>query len=140
MHKKGSPQNQNIKSLTPTVLHAVLKWNTDNKNHKTTTLDETSPGVLCPDAQSSVQEWHGPVGVHPEEHHKNNSGLLFEDRLRELGLFNLEKRRLRTVMRVAFQYLKWGCEKEDAGLFSKVCCDRTRENGFELKEGRSRFR
>ncbi|XP_040562430.1 uncharacterized protein LOC121113470 [Gallus gallus] len=37
MPKKGSPQNQNIKPLTRIVLHDVLMWNTDNKNHKTTT-------------------------------------------------------------------------------------------------------
>ena len=37
MPKKGSPRNQNINSLTPTVLHTVLLCNTDNKNHKTTT-------------------------------------------------------------------------------------------------------
>jgi len=34
--------------------------------------DETSPGVLHPDVESSVQERHGPVGVHPEESHKND--------------------------------------------------------------------
>ena len=33
---------------------------------------EISPGVLCPDVESSVQERHGPVGVHPEEGHKND--------------------------------------------------------------------
>lgn len=36
--KKGSPQNQNIHSLFPTALRGVLMWNTNNKNHKVTTL------------------------------------------------------------------------------------------------------
>ena len=38
MPDKGSPQNQNIKPLTPIVLHDVLMWNTDNKNHTITTM------------------------------------------------------------------------------------------------------
>ena len=33
---------------------------------------EASPGVLCPDVESSVQERCQPVGVHPEEGHKND--------------------------------------------------------------------
>ena len=32
---------------------------------------ETSPGVLCPDVEFSVQERHGPAGPHQEEVHKN---------------------------------------------------------------------
>jgi len=31
---------------------------------------EASPGVLCPDVESSAQKRHGPVGVHPEKDHK----------------------------------------------------------------------
>ena len=34
--------------------------------------------------------------------------LSYEDRLRQLGLFSLEKRRLQGDMKVAFQNLKWG--------------------------------
>ena len=31
-----------------------------------------SPSVLHPDVESSVQERHRPMGVHPEESHKND--------------------------------------------------------------------
>jgi len=40
---------------------------------------------------------------------------------------------------MAFQYLKGASRKEGDNLFSKACCDRTRSNGFKLKEGRFRL-
>ncbi|KFQ60638.1 hypothetical protein N334_14318, partial [Pelecanus crispus] len=62
--------------------------------------------------------------------------LSCKDRLRELGLFSLEKRRLRGDLIVAFQYLKWAYRKDGENPFSKACCDRTRNNRFKLKKNR----
>ena len=60
--------------------------------------------------------------------------LSCEERLRELGLFSLEKRRPQGDLLVVFQYLKGVSKKGGDRLFT-----RTKHNGFILEDGRFRW-
>ena len=48
-------------------------------------------------------------------------------------------RRLQGDLTGTFQYLKRAYKKDEDRLSTRACCDRTRGNGFKLKEGRFRL-
>ena len=61
--------------------------------------------------------------------------LPYEDRMNNLGLFSLEKRRPRRDLIYVNKYLKGNIwrQMDEARLFSVLCSNRTRRNGLKLE-------
>ena len=70
---------------------------------------------------------------------KGLGSLPYEERLRKLGLFSLEKRRLRVDLITMFQYLKNDYKEDGDSLLTRSHTEKTRSNGYKLILGRFRL-
>jgi len=100
------------------------------------------PGTSDCRGETGTQRLHGHGGAGPEEATAVIRGLeplCWQERLGELGLFRLEKRRLWGDLREVFQNFMGAYRKDGEGLLTRSWRDRTRSDDFKLKGGRFRL-
>lgn len=92
--------------------------------------------MLCPVLGSSEQNTQGTTGENSAKGPQRClRDLSYEGRLWKLGLFSLEKRKLRGLIHIS-KCLKGLCKEDRARLFPVVPSDRTIVSRHKLKHGK----
>jgi len=100
---------------------------------------ESPPGVLRRALEPSAQERHGPVGVGPEQSHKNDQRAAthhLQEKAERVGAVQPGGEKAPRRPYCSLPVPEGACKKAGEELFTRAYSDSTRGNGFKLKEGR----